>query len=332
MKSEIPEIIVIDDAPNAANDFAELIETQTGFKVKAFDNPNDALEYVTHANVKVAVIDQVMPDMKGTELVEKIKQVDPNVLAIMLTGEATREELAKAINLGFSSFLSKNEIAKLSSEVLKLYTKYEVSISKNLKNASAITLFSFWRHPFTSCEIVSCIPYGGMVVSEEGECILDILSGQEKEWNYISSINDSIQIEKKIEQKIETELSISAQQLKGLSDRINSSILAQSSKLFSITTQRTESQKLSYKLPEPTNQEALYVLRRVIEQFPTFQFYRIILRKICRFCKQAKHISIIVSKQTSKFQTKQIDHMSDNSTIKYDLGIHNMSKQVTPRN
>lgn len=329
MKSEIPEIIVIDDAPNAANDFAELIEAQTGFKVKPFDNPNELLDYVAHVNVKVAVIDQVMPVMKGTELFNKIRQIDPNVLAIMLTGEATKEELAKAINVGFSSYLSKNEISKLSNFVLDLFTKYEVAISKELKNAPAKKLFSFWRHPFTTCDIVSCMPYGGMVVSEEGECILDIYAGQEKEWNTISSIDNKIQIEKRIEQKLKTEFSISAQQI---SESINSSIIAQSSKLYSISSQHTESQKLSYKLPESHNQESTYVSRRVIEQFPIYQLYHIVLRRICRICKQAKHISIIVSKQTSKFQTRQIDHMSDGSTREIDLGIHNISKHITPRN
>ncbi len=294
MKSEIPEIIVIDDAPNAANDFAELIEAQTGLKVKSFDSPDELLDYVTHVSVKVAVIDQVMPVMKGTELYDKIKQIDPNVLAIMLTGEASKEELAKAINIGFSSYLSKNEISKLSSYVLDLFTKYEVSISKELKNETVVKLFPTWRHPFTSCHIVSCMPYGGMVISEDGDCILDIYAGQEKEWNTISSIENKIQIEKKIEQKLETEFSISTQQIKGLSDRINSNIIAQSSKLYSISSQHTESQKLSYKLPDPQNLECVYVSRRVIEQFPIYQLYRIVLRKICRLCKQAKYISIIV--------------------------------------
>ena len=82
----------------------------------------------------LSVIDQVMPVLKGTELFHKIRQIDPNVLAIMLTGEATKEELAKAINVGFSFYLSKNEISKLSNYVLDLFTKYEVAISKELKN------------------------------------------------------------------------------------------------------------------------------------------------------------------------------------------------------
>lgn len=332
MKSEIPEIIVIDDAPNAANEFAELIEAQTGLKVKPFDNPDELLNYVSHISVKVAIIDQVMPTMKGTALFEKIKQIDQNVLAIMLTGEASREEIAKAMNIGFSLFLSKNEIAKLSTNVLSLFTKYEVNISKELKNNSAIRLFPNWRHPFSSCHIVSCLPYGGMVVSENGDCILDIFAGQEKEWNTISTIDSKIQIETKVEQKLATEFSISSHQIKGLSNSINSTIIAQSSKLHSISTNQSESHKMTYKLQEPQTREGIYVSRRVIEQFPTFQLYRIVLRKVCRWCKQAKYMSIIVSKQTSKFMTKQIDHMSDGSIKEINLGIHNISKQITPRN
>ena len=59
MKSDIPEIIVIDDAPNAANDFAELIEAQTGFKVKPFVNPNELLDYINHCNFYVDMSDIV---------------------------------------------------------------------------------------------------------------------------------------------------------------------------------------------------------------------------------------------------------------------------------
>lgn len=119
MKLDIPEIVVIDDAPNAAQDFADLIEAQTGLKTKAFSNPSDLLDYISHANVKIAILDQVMPDIKGTDLFEKINQIDPNIQAIMLTGEASREDLSYAINLGFSKFLNKNEISKLSGIVLE---------------------------------------------------------------------------------------------------------------------------------------------------------------------------------------------------------------------
>lgn len=137
MKSKVPEIIVIDDAPGAAEDFAELIEAQTGLKVQPFVDPNKLLEFIAHANVKVAILDQVMPEIRGTELFERIRGIDPNIRAIMLTGEASKDEIIKAMNGGFSLYLSKGDITQLPHKVLEVYTQYEVSISKNLKNETA---------------------------------------------------------------------------------------------------------------------------------------------------------------------------------------------------
>ena len=71
MKYSVPEIVVIDDAPDAAKDFAALIEIQTGLKVQSFVNPNDLLDFITHVPIKVAILDQVMPEIRGTELFEK---------------------------------------------------------------------------------------------------------------------------------------------------------------------------------------------------------------------------------------------------------------------
>ena len=197
MKLDIPEIVVIDDAPNAAQDFADLIEAQTGLKTKAFSNPSDLLDYISHANVKIAILDQVMPDIKGTDLFEKINQIDPNIQAIMLTGEASREDLSYAINLGFSKFLNKNEISKLSGIVLELYTSYEVKISKDLKLNKPTALFPRWKKLFSPCYLISCIPHGGHIIADEGEIVLDIYAGEEKEWNSTINIENNVQIESK---------------------------------------------------------------------------------------------------------------------------------------
>ena len=71
MKLDIPEIVVIDDAPNAAQDFADLIEAQTGLKTKAFSNPSDLLDYISHANVKIAILDQVCQILKELTYLKK---------------------------------------------------------------------------------------------------------------------------------------------------------------------------------------------------------------------------------------------------------------------
>lgn len=331
MKSYIPEIIVIDDAPDAAKDFAALIEAQTGLKVQSFSNPNELLDFITHVPVKVAILDQVMPEIRGTELFEKIKNIDPNIKAIMLTGEANKDEVAKAMNSGFSLFLSKSDITQLSHKVLEIYTQYELSISKDLKNRTTTKLFPFWKGIFSPYYLVSCMPYGSQKISEEGECILDIYEGEEKEWSSSLNVENKVHIEKKSEQKLESELSVSPEWIRGLALSINSNISTLFSKQFSSTSQQTSTQRRIYKIPQHPNGEGITVSRRVIEQFPVFQYYHVVIRKVCRWCKQAKYISIIVSKQTNKIKTKQTDYMSDNSKKVIDLGLHSISKHINPR-
>lgn len=331
MKSKIPEIIIIDDSPGAAKDYADLIEAQTGLKVKSFVDAEKLLDFVAHANVKVAILDQVMPEIKGTELFEKIKTIDPNIRAIMLTGEASTEDVAKAMNTGFSLYLSKGNITQLPHHVLKVYTQYEVSISKKLKNETSTKLFPFWKRLFSPYSLVSCTPYGSPEVSDDGECILDIYEGEEKEWNSSIAIENIINIEEKSEKKLESELAVSTEWIKKLASSINANITVQFSRQFSYSTQQNTAQKRTYKIPQHPDEDGKSVSRRVIEQFPILQYYHVVIKKVCHWCKQAKYISIIVSKQTNRIQTKQTDYMSDNSKKVIDLGIHGISKFVAPR-
>lgn len=331
MKSIIPEIIVIDDAPDAANDFAALIEAQTGLKVQPFINHQELLDFVSHVYVKIAILDQVMPEIRGTELFEEIKKFNPNIKAIMLTGEATKDEVAKAMNSGFSIYLSKGDISLLPHKVLELYTEYELSISNDLRNKVKTKLFPFWKRIFSPYSLVSCTPYGPQRIAEEGEPILDIYEGEEKEWNSNLTIENRINIEEKSEKKLETEFSVSTEWIKDLASKINSNIATQFSKQFSLTTQQNTSQRRTYRIPQPTDGAGIPVSRRVIEQFPIFQYYQVVIQKVCRWCKQAKSISIIVSKQTNRVKTLQTDYLSDNTKKIVDLGIHGVSKLVNPR-
>lgn len=334
MKTEIPEIIVIDDSPNAAKEFAELIEYQTGFRVKPFIKSTDLLEYIEYTNVKVAVIDQVMPDIRGTELFEQIKQKAPNVLGLMLTGEATKEEVAKAINGGFSSYLSKNEIVKLPDKVLELYVKYnKIAESKEIKATKALRIFPFYRKVFSPCFLVSCIQYGSTIVSDDSETILDIYAGEEKEWSSVVIVENKIQIDEGLEKKLESELSLSARQIRRVATKINSNILSHFSKSYTFGVKQTDIKKTKYMLPAPSSLNEVHVSRRVIEQYPLFQRYCVILRQDCYFCKQSTYIPVIISKQTTKLKTYQTDYFSDSTPPKkIDLGIHNAAKSITPRN
>ncbi|TQE19510.1 response regulator [Streptomyces ipomoeae] len=56
--------------------------------------------------MSVVVLDQRMgPDLSGTELFQRLRAVRPDVRAIMLTGEASADEVGQALALGFHDYL-----------------------------------------------------------------------------------------------------------------------------------------------------------------------------------------------------------------------------------
>ena len=93
------EVLVVDDVLSAANDYARLIETKIGLQVAYTSDVEEALKYVQYNDMKVLVLDQKMP-VTGTQLLEKLRPFT-SARAIMLTGEADKEELGNAINPNF---------------------------------------------------------------------------------------------------------------------------------------------------------------------------------------------------------------------------------------
>ncbi|MDS4031525.1 MAG: sigma-54 dependent transcriptional regulator [Candidatus Contendobacter sp.] len=60
----------------------------------------EALEILKQRKIALVIADQRMPEMTGAELLEKIFQIDPNIVRIILTGYTDIASLIRAINDG----------------------------------------------------------------------------------------------------------------------------------------------------------------------------------------------------------------------------------------
>lgn len=60
----------------------------------------DALEVLQKQDIALVIADQRMPGMTGAELLERIFQINPNIIRIILTGYADTASLIQAINKG----------------------------------------------------------------------------------------------------------------------------------------------------------------------------------------------------------------------------------------
>jgi len=94
-----PAVLVVDDEPDSVT----LLEITLGMECRVYTATSgaQALERLAaHPDIGVAIIDQRMPAMTGTELIQRTIEPYPDLVRIILTGYTDVESLIQAINAG----------------------------------------------------------------------------------------------------------------------------------------------------------------------------------------------------------------------------------------
>lgn len=68
------------------------------YEILGFSDPNQAIDYLKINEVDVILTDQIMPLMDGIEFLQAIKDIQPKVARILLTGVVNQDVMLKAIN------------------------------------------------------------------------------------------------------------------------------------------------------------------------------------------------------------------------------------------
>ncbi len=101
------EILLVDDEPSVTkalrralrNDFSAIHEAQSA---------SEALIILANNQIDIVISDYRMPDVNGSELLAEIHRLYPDILNLMLSGQADMQGFAKALNDGsISKFLCK---------------------------------------------------------------------------------------------------------------------------------------------------------------------------------------------------------------------------------
>ncbi len=126
------EILVLDDVLDAAV-LIEKILTKKGHTVYTFTEEDAAIEFAGKIAVDLAILDIKLQKMSGVEVLARLKQIQPGMHAIMLTGFPTVETAREAISLGADEYcvkpIDRRELEDKVEKVLK---------GKNRKSALSI--------------------------------------------------------------------------------------------------------------------------------------------------------------------------------------------------
>jgi adenylate cyclase len=102
----LPVVLFVDDEPAILEGFRDSFRRET-FEVVTAASALSALEILAARHVAVVVSDECMPQLSGAEFLARVRKRHPNVVRIMLTGEANLSAATKAINDGLYRFLTK---------------------------------------------------------------------------------------------------------------------------------------------------------------------------------------------------------------------------------
>jgi len=125
-------ILIVDDEHQLVEAFRKKLSKE-GIEVYTALNGKDAINIIKNESLDVGLFDIRLPDIDGVELLARLKEMQPTVEVIMLTGHASVNTAIQSMKLGAYDYLAKPcKLAELHSVILKAYEK------KQLKEKSLI--------------------------------------------------------------------------------------------------------------------------------------------------------------------------------------------------
>lgn len=116
------EILALDDVQDATILIGKIL-SKKGHTVHSFTEEDDAVAHAKVNKVDLAILDIKLKKMSGVEVLAILKETQPDMKAIMLTGYPTVETAREAISLGADEYcvkpIDRDELEEKVEKVLK---------------------------------------------------------------------------------------------------------------------------------------------------------------------------------------------------------------------
>jgi signal transduction histidine kinase len=103
-QAETPAILIVDDEPIIRDLCARTLKD---YRILQAENGQEALRVLDHEKVDLILVDVMMPIMNGLDLLQKIKEQDPEQLVIVMTGYADKDIILRALKAHADDFIHK---------------------------------------------------------------------------------------------------------------------------------------------------------------------------------------------------------------------------------
>jgi PAS domain S-box-containing protein len=131
-----PCILIVDDDESQRKSLS-LILKKKGYEAESAGTGKEALEKARDRTISLALLDIKLPDTNGIQLVAPLRQINPDMAIIMVTGFASIENTILSLNAGASGYLVKPvNHEEMLAKVKDLLERQELISEKRLAEAS----------------------------------------------------------------------------------------------------------------------------------------------------------------------------------------------------
>jgi DNA-binding NtrC family response regulator len=119
-------ILVVDDDADVRKTLSSLL-SEEGYSVVTAENGKQATRISEKSRFDMALIDIKLPDMEGTELLQKLKQNQPHMVKIIITGFPTLQNAIETVNEGANGYILKPFDVEKLLEMIRKHLKKETA-------------------------------------------------------------------------------------------------------------------------------------------------------------------------------------------------------------
>lgn len=115
------QVLIVDDERETLDVFADQLKQLGNIEADTIESGKEGYEAIKSGKYKVVLLDLMMPDMDGFEILTKLKEENINVKVIVFSNVPNEEDKTRATELGAIDFLTKvaiepeDLIAKINS-------------------------------------------------------------------------------------------------------------------------------------------------------------------------------------------------------------------------
>ncbi len=116
---DIPsKVLLVDDEREFVQTLSERLQLRDMGSVVVFDGKS-AMDIVKHDSPEVMIIDLKMPGMDGMQILKEVKQNNPEIEVIVLTGHGSEKDKNECMDLGAFAYMQKPIDINILSDILQ---------------------------------------------------------------------------------------------------------------------------------------------------------------------------------------------------------------------